>query len=288
MAPAGSPRQASAEAYPAISWMQWRARLLAPPFAPLAHLLAALPADRWPLPADWNGLATGLNLANARGLPMRFVPAGADKQPALDFERRIFEHGEVATRAGNWHDAFHACAWALFPRSKARINALHVEAGTAPAPNGRGPLRDLLTLFDESGIVIACADPQLAELLAGFQWHELFWTRRERARQAMDFIIFGHALYEHCHALYDGVTGKGIVVPVEPAYFSLAAPQRLAQLDAAVEQFFAGAGALARTSTLQPLPLKGIPSWAAENQNEAYYRDRRQFRPGRTRNFPVA
>jgi len=34
---------------------------------------------------------------------------------------------------------------------------------------------------------------------------------------------------------------------------------------------------------LQPLPLKGIPGWAAENQDPAYYRDERQFRPGRLR-----
>jgi len=233
--------------------------------------------------ADWNALAERMDLRNARGLPLRFAPASATRLPALAFERRIFEHREIETRGENWHDAFHACAWALFPRTKARINALHLEAGPASAPNGRNPLRDLLTLFDESGIVIACADPQLAALLADFQWHELFWTRRERVRQSMDFTIFGHALYEHCLALYDGVTGKGVVVPVDAAYFTWDTAQRMAHLDAALLHFFAEPQRLSGPRALQPLPLKGIPGWAAENQNPDYYRDERQFRPGRMR-----
>ncbi len=271
-----------------ISWTRWRTQPLAPHFAPLAHLLDVLPQDRWPEPADWNAIAARQCLVNARGLPLRFAPAGADKLPALDYERRILEHGEIATRTENWHDTFHACAWALFPRAKARINALHVEAGTTPTPNGRSPLRDMLTLFDESGIVIACADPQLAALLAGFQWHELFWVQRQRAQGMMDFSIFGHALFEQCVEMRDGVTGKGIVVTVEPEYFTLAAEQRLARLDAALEQCFAGATLLAGPRDLQPLPLKGIPGWAVESENEAYYRDQRQFRPGRTRTLPAA
>ena len=265
-----------------LTWPQWRQQPLGAPFAPLAPLLAGLPAERWPTPDDLTALAAQRGLRNAAGLPLRFVPATGEKCAALDFERRIFEQGEVQTRDCNWHDTFHACAWALFPRAKARINALHVAAGAASAPNGRSPLRDLLTLFDESGIVIACADPALAALLGGFAWHELFWTERARVLQAMEFTVFGHALYEHCHALYDGVTGKGIVVPVDAGYFALPLPERLAHLDAAIDEYFALAlGAGRGPRDLQPLPLKGIPGWAAENESAAYYRDERQFRPGR-------
>ncbi|MDB5803524.1 MAG: hypothetical protein JWN73_846 [Betaproteobacteria bacterium] len=266
-----------------ISWAAWRAQPPAPSFSPLTDLLKALPAERWPTPADWSRLATRMDLRNARGLPLRFVADSGTRLSALEFERRIFEQGEVETRGENWHDAFHACAWALFPRSKARINALHVEAGAAGAPNGRSPLRDLLTLFDESGVVIACADAQLAGLLANFQWHELFWVQRERVRREMDFMIFGHALYEHSHALYDGVTGKGVVIPVAADYFSWDPAQRLAHLDAALLQYFAAPHHLGGPRALQPLPLKGIPGWAAENENPGYYRDERQFRPGRMR-----
>jgi hypothetical protein len=203
----------------------------------------------------------------------------------MAFEQRIFSHGEVQTRLCNWHDAFHACAWLLFPRTKARINALHVQAGASAAANGRSPLRDLLTLFDESGIVIACADSHLARLLAEFRWHELFWTHREHVREAMDFTIFGHALYEHCHKLHDGVTGKGIVVPVDAAYFALDATQRIAHLDERLAALFGPDHAWRGPRDLQPLPIKGIPGWAPENENPAYYLDERQFRPGRLRDM---
>jgi len=158
----------------------------------------------------------------------------------------------------------------------------------AMSPTRRSPLRNLLTLFDESGVVIACADPSLTDLLRRFRWHELFWTRRADVRAAMDFVIFGHALYEQAHTLYDGVTGKGIVVPVTPEYFALDTPARLALLDTAVEQFFTAATVDTGPHALQPLPLKGIPGWAPENEAEAYYRDERQFRPGRTRRPPTS
>ena len=266
-----------------MDWAEWRARTSAPPFVPLAPLLGQLPVERWPAEDDWNYLAAQQDLRNAHGLPLRFVPASEARTGALAFERRILEHGAVETRARSWHDAFHACAWLLFPRAKARINALHVELGESSAPNARSPQRDLLTLFDESGIVIACSEPELAALLAGFQWHELFWNQRAKVEASMEFCIFGHALYEHCHTLHDGVTGKGIVVPVRADYFTLPPAQRLAQLDAAVAQFFADPARLTGPRDLQPLPVKGVPGWAAENANPAYYLDERQFRPGRMR-----
>jgi hypothetical protein len=269
----------------APSWAVWRAQAPAAPFGVLAGLLGKLPADRWPDIKDWNTLAEQRDVRNARGLPLRFVEAAPGKVAALDFERRILDAGEVQTRAENWHDAFHACTWLLFPRAKARINALHMEAGAGLSPNKRSPLRDLLTLFDESGMVIACAESALAGLLARFQWHALFWEQRARVQGAMDFLIFGHALFEHCHALRDGVTAKGMVVAVEPGYFSLPLERRIEFLDAALAARFTNASQFAGPRDLQPLPVKGIPGWAAENSNPAYYLDERQFRPGRTRDM---
>jgi hypothetical protein len=73
------------------------------------------------------------------------------------------------------------------------------------------------------------------------------------------------------------------VVPVTADYFRLAPPQRLALLDTAVERWLASAPNSAGPRDLQPLPLKGVPGWATENENPAYYRDERQFRPGRMR-----
>lgn len=266
-----------------IGWADWRAQAPAPPFAPLAGLLPYLPRERWPTVEDWNALAARHQLRNARGLTLRFADDDGARVSALEFERRILEDAEVPTRAQSWHDAFHACAWLLFPFTKACINVLHVRAGGSTTANGRSPLRDLLTLFDESGIVIACADGDLAQLLADFRWQELFWARRADAAREMDFVIFGHALYEHCHQLRDGVTGKAIVIPVDAEYFSWNATRRIAHLDHRLAALFGADHAWRGPRDLHPLPIKGIPGWAPENENPAYYLDERQFRPGRTR-----
>ena len=80
--------------------------------------------------------------------------------------------GEVHTRPENHHDLFNALCWLAFPRTKARINALH--AAEIPREGGRrGRLRDLLTIFDEGGALVACADARLNSLIREFRWREL-------------------------------------------------------------------------------------------------------------------
>jgi hypothetical protein len=200
---------------------------------------------------------------------------------ALRFEQRIFERGEVETRPQCWHDTFHACAWLAFPRTKARINALHVADGAHDSPNRRSILRNFLTLFDEGGIVVASLRPDLLELLRGFRWGALFREHRQAVCEAMDFVIFGHALYERALAMHHGSTGKGILLEVEPAYFALDMAGRLACLDQRLAVMFGAPAFAPRTTQLQPLPIKGIPGWAVENEDPAYYDDVAQFRPGR-------
>lgn len=186
-------------------------------------------------------------------------------------------------RARNWHDAFNALVWLRFPRTKAGINALHMASGDQATPNRRSPLRDMLTQFDESGLVIACADPVLTQLLTAFQWHSLFWEQRRQVLATMDFVPFGHALLEHCLAPYHGLTGKGVLLAVPAEYFTWPAERRLDYLDDALLARLTGPDGPGSPRDLQPLPVKGIPGWAAENENPAYYLDERQFRPGRLR-----
>ena len=45
--------------------------------------------------------------------------------------------GRVETRPDNLHDFFNALIWLAFPRSKARINAMH--AAEIPREGGRRP-----------------------------------------------------------------------------------------------------------------------------------------------------
>ena len=264
-----------------FSWAEWRTRELAPPCAPLKPLVQALPRDRWPETLDWSGLAAAHALKNASGVPVSFVPPAHPPPSALAFEQRIFERGEVETRAATWHDAFHACTWLTFPATKARINALHLADGLDTTPNRRSVLRNILTLIDEGGIIVASSNPALLRLLRDFQWHEVFWRQREAVRREMDFVIVGHALYERALAMHYGSTGRGILLDVEPAYFDWGVPDRVRHLDARLALWLADASHLSSTALLHPVPIKGIPGWDAANEDEAYYRDTQQFRPGR-------
>jgi len=127
-----------------------------------------------------NALAEESGIATESGRPVRFVaPSRADPY----YEIHVFETGRVHTRPDNWHDLFNALVWLAFPRTKARINALH--AATIPAEGGkRGPLRDLLTIFDEGGAI----------------------------RSPSGLTIFGHATMEQALEPWRGITCKVISV----------------------------------------------------------------------------
>src|SRR5439155_887297 len=123
----------------------------------------------------------------------------------------VFGPGCVETRPESLHDLFNALAWLAFPRTKARINAMHAER--IPHERGRrGRLRDLLTLFDEGGAIVACADAELLALLRGFRWKELFWEHRGRVLRSMRISVLGHAVLEKALDPWPGITCKAIFV----------------------------------------------------------------------------
>ena len=248
---------------------------------PLKPLVDALPQDRWPEALDWSACAARHELKNALDVPISFVAPSHPEPSALAFEARIYERGEVETRAATWHDALHACTWLTYPRTKARINALHVADGLDTTPNRRSVLRNILTLIDEGGLIVASCNPQLLALLRGFQWQALFWEQRALVRREMDFVIFGHALYERALAMHYGSTGRGILLEVAPDYFDWDMPQRVRHLDARLAALLGDPAQLTSTAMLHPVPIKGIPGWDAANQDAGYYRDTQQFRPGR-------
>lgn len=195
------------------------------------------------------------------------------------YERRIHRTGEVPTRA-NWHDLFNALAWLAYPRAKAALNAAHV-AAAAQESGARGRRRDALTLFDESGVAVATSAPDLAVLLTGFRWKELFWRERGRVGREMRFFVFGHALAEKALSPFVGMTGHAIVLAVEPEFFEAAVPAQRAQVDAQLAQRFAADGGPATPRDLAPLPVLGVPGWWPPNGDAAFYDNERYFRPGR-------
>jgi Protein of unknown function (DUF3025) len=254
-----------------------------PWFGSVRSLLERLPADRFPGADELNALARERDVRSGGGAPLSFVaPSAGPGIAARHYEERIFRAGEVATRPGSWHDLFNALAWLAFPRTKAVLNRLHhdelARRGDGPA---RGTARDVATLFDEGGIVVACAAPELAQLLAGFEWRRLFWERRADVARAMRFLVFGHAILERAAAPFKGVTAKALVIDVAADRLDDAA--LVDWLDAAAAGHFARPESLASTQALQPLPVLGIPGWAPENEDPAFYVDAAVFHPGRAR-----
>jgi hypothetical protein len=69
--------------------------------------------------------------------------------------------------------------------------------GHEPAGEARGTVRDALTHFDECGIVVLSSQPELLDLLRGFSLAgSCSSSVVPRSKNAMRFVIFGHATYE--------------------------------------------------------------------------------------------
>jgi hypothetical protein len=217
-----------------------------------------------------NAFAEQAGLCVESGKPLRFVAPSVAQGSYGDYEMRVFESGRVETRPGNRHDLFNALAWLAFPKTKAALNARH--AREIPRERGRrGRLRDLLTLLDEGGAIVSCADESLAAMLRGHRWRELFWDNRERVRTALRVQVLGHAVLEQALEPRPGITCKALLV----------APGSPAGLDAD-RQAAAWLAALpgdAAPRDLPPLPVFGLPGWCAENEHAAFYDDQRYFRP---------
>ena len=214
---------------------------------------------------SFNLLAEKSKLRTESGKPIRFVsPASADPY----YELHLFETGCVQTRAGNWHDRFNALAWLAFPRTKARINAMHaaqIPREREQSGGRRGRLRDLLTIFDEGGAIVECANPELEEMIREFRWKDLFSENRARVLLGLRVHVLGHAVLEQALQPYPGITCK--IIFADPAR----------DLDA---QAAAWLGAKGRTpGDLPPLPVFGYPGWFPGNDRAEFYADERYFRP---------
>lgn len=283
---------------PPIPLAEWNreALLQSPLFAPLHPVIASLQTTGFPTLQDYNALLDNHqpSILVQSGAQLRFVPQVFGKLPfEKQYEPRCHLKGEVPTRANNWHDLFNALVWLTFPKSKAAINARHYRAlmnenvaKEVGSSSERGAVRDVITLLDESGVIVVYSDPELAGLLRNFEWKELFWQRREQvkpqsSRQAMGFYLIGHGLYEKALQPYVGITGQGLLMAVDPEFFSWSPIERLAHLDSLLAGYLAEPEHLRTTRDLSPVPLLGVPGWAADNDNAAYYDNTAYFRPGR-------
>ena len=269
--------------------LEWNkaALLRSPLFAPLHPVLAELELECFPTLDDCNALLAAHHppITVRSGAPLRFVAQQRGKLPLeAQYEPRCYLTGEVQMREHNWHDLLNALVWLTFPKTKAALNARHYHAlmeENASGQTGRGAVRDVNTLFDESGVIVVYADAELAKLLRNFKWKELFWQRREQVRAAMGFYLVGHGLYEKALQPYVGMTAQGLLLAVEPAFFSWPPAQQLKHLDSLLADYLAMPEYCRSTRDLSPVPLLGVPGWAADNDCAVYYDNTAYFRPGR-------
>ena len=203
-----------------------------------------------------NLLSEESNLRTESGKPIRFVPpSSADAY----YEVHVFETGHVQTRPDNKHDLFNALAWLAFPKTKARINAMH--AAEIPREGGkRGRVRDMLTIFDEGGAIVACSGA-VADLVREARWSELFLDHH----RDLHIVVVGHAVLEQALAPHPGITCKVI----------FADPSR--DLDMQAANWLATVGRSPRD--LPPLPVFGYPGWFEGGGRADFYSDERYFRP---------
>ncbi|MDD2722302.1 MAG: DUF3025 domain-containing protein [Gallionella sp.] len=282
---------------PDVAWDK-QALLDAPLFAPLFDAIAALGADGFPTLEALNALLDGHGIAVEQGHVLHFVEQGVGRLAfEAQYEPRCYLTGGVQTRRDNWHDLLNALVWRVFPKSKAAINVRHYRAltGADAAANTvnvgggsqRGAVRDTNTLLDESGVIVACADVELAGLLRDFRWKELFWQRREQVQGSasenptarMGFYLFGHGLYEKALNPYIGMTGQGLLLPVAPEFFGWQRARQLAHLDGLLADYLANPDHCRSTRELSPVPLLGVPGWAVQDAD--FYDNTAYFRPGR-------
>ncbi len=255
-----------------------------PLFEPLRALLEGLTDGGVP---DLRELNRSLRLDRAPlaypgGVSMSFVAPAAD---GLSYEQRVHERGEVATRPGHWHDFFNAAVWAVFPRAKAALNARHYRSPSVQGVSrqeGRGPLRDAATQFDECGIVVASADAALTGGLREHAWKRVFWERRSELIERVQFVVFGHATYDQLRRPFPGLCAKALFIDVPMAWLAQDLDARRAAIDAWLCTLFSDPDRVTGPRDLSPLPLLGIPGVVAENGSADYYDDTRQFRPKRT------
>jgi hypothetical protein len=212
------------------------------------------------------------------GAPLCFVGAGA--LPGVAYERHIFETGQVPTRERNWHDLFNALAWCRWPLFKAAMNAAHYRQLKEPESGrttGRDPLRDALTLLDESGALVIARNRTVLQTLARRDWQPAFQLLRCAWQDDVRVVLCGHALLEKSLAPYKSLTAHALLLHLDGPSLRDEAPLR--QVDAALADRLSADALFAAPAELSPLPLAGIPGWwSGAPQDADFYADRMVFR----------
>lgn len=197
------------------------------------------------------------------------------------YEEVIYNRSLIPTRIEHWHDFFNACIWLVFPKTKQLLNRIHIEEIALHGLKKRSKCRDAVTLFDECGVVMAICESQIQGSLRSHQWHQNFWLDRHQWGKDRQGFIFGHANYEMGLSPFIGLTGKAFFIDVPVDFFNQALATQYEIMDTLLLKQIGVDKQLTNNKCLSPLPLLGVPTWYADNQNENFYANTNYFRPKR-------
>jgi hypothetical protein len=218
------------------------------------------------------------------------------------YESFIATTGNIPTR-DNLHDLFNGSIWLTFPKTKALLNYYHMgEIALQGIGGSRGRVRDTITVFDENGAILVTAEPSIGEALIDFNWQDSLVSPRDKwdypnqpqkpnqpiqpsAETQAAVYIFGHALLEQLIEPRKSLCAHSVVIHVEPDFFALSLPERIACLDNKLAEQMHALLSLPEVTPrmLAPLPILGVPHFWAENDSLEFYDDKRVFRSGRRR-----
>ena len=216
---------------------------------------------------DYALLNQGFNHLNSNNKILKFVAQNNQMRFLnLGYEQRIYQHGLIATRHHNWHDFFNALAWHNFPQTKIAINTIHHQELLLQVGSQRSRQRDLLTLFDECGVIVI-AENYILELIRNHSWRELFIENKIGWQEnKIKIVTFGHAMFEKYLNPYIGMTAQALLMlPFD------------GDIDDYIAKRLLDKNLLKTKADLSPLPLLGIPSWH-KNQDQDFYANSQYFR----------
>ena len=271
-----------------LRWLDAKSRFEENCFAAIREALQQLEGEAWPSLGALNQIASDQRLKNFRGMPLKFIGPSINGAAPQHYETRIAETGQIATRE-NWHDLFNALQWLTFPKAKAAISEMHTRliAANDGEVKARSIRRDVLTLFDEGGIIISSTDPSLLDLIRQFQWRTLFVDRREDVKACMHFFLAGHSVLEKMLNPFIGITAKALLIDipqsVDKKIDKLSKPAQILAFDAIVSEWLMNVDNLSTTRNLHPLPILGVPGWDVRNESAGFYDDNHYFRRGRVK-----
>ena len=159
------------------------------------------------------------------------------------------------------------------------MNARHFGEIQRQSGTERGRARDALTLWDECGVIVASANNQVLEDLAGRNWKSAFQDSAHLWQNDIRVFICGHALLEKFLNPYKAITAHALLVQLDLDSFPTDRAKLLAELDRSLASKLLQGKLIKTTADLSPLPLAGIPGWWNRcEQDDDFYADTSVFR----------